>query len=103
MGILKRIFKRRSRPGLQQLPMGSLTVNRQGEVITSTVSSAYPKLLLREIARAVVLLFREAREAQIPLAELNLHYASLDITARELRGGAIIFIFPQTALLPEPN
>ena len=103
MGILKRLFKFKTRPLVQQLPLGSFTVSQRGEVITSTVSSAYPKALLREIAREVLLLFREAREAQMPLAELSLHFASLRITARELRGGAIIFLFPQTALLPEPN
>lgn len=103
MGILKRLFRRRSRASLQQLPLGSLTVNRKGEVVTSTVSSSYPKSLLREIAGEVLRLFREAREAQIPMAELSLHYASLRITARELRGGAIIFIFPHTALTSEPN
>jgi len=48
----------------------------------------------------VVVLFREARDAQMPLAELTLHYASLRITARELRGGAIIFLFPQAAFSP---
>ena len=103
MGILKRLFKRRARPGLQQLPLGSITVNRKGEVTTSTVSSAYPKPLLREIAAEVLQLFREAREAQMPLAELSLHFASLRITARELRGGAIIFIFPQDSMTLEPN
>ena len=103
MGILNRIFKFRSRPVVQQLPMGSITVNQRGEVITSTVPSTYPKVLLREIAREVLMLFHEAREAQMPMAELSLHFASLRITARELRGGAIIFLFPQTALLPEPN
>ena len=33
----------------------------------------------------------------MPLAEVSLHFGSLRITARELRGGAIIFMFPQTA------
>jgi len=108
MGILKKIFKRRlgffkNRPVVQQLPLGSFTVSQTGEIVTSTVSSAYPRALLREISDEVLQLFREAREAQIPLAELSLHFASLRITARELRGGAIIFLFPQTALLPQPN
>jgi len=101
MGFLKRLFK--SRPLVQQLPLGSMTVSRDGELITTTISSAYPRALLQEIAQEVVTLFREARDAQMPLAELNLHFASLRITARELRGGAIIFLFPQTALLPAPN
>ena len=96
MGFLKRLFK--GRAAVQQLPLGSMTVTREGKVITTTISSAYPRALLREIAGEVVTLFREAREAQIPLSELSLHYASLRITARELRGGAIIFFFPQTAM-----
>jgi hypothetical protein len=105
MGILKKIFKRffGYRALVQQLPMGSFTVSQNGELITCTVSSAYPRALLHEIADEVLQLFREAREAQIPLAELSLHFASLRITARELRGGAIIFLFPQTALLPQPK
>jgi hypothetical protein len=39
----------------------------------------------------------------MPLAEINLYFASLRITARELRGGAIIFLFPQTAMLHTPR
>jgi hypothetical protein len=101
MGFLKRFF--RARAGVQQLPTGSITVDRDGRIVTSTVSSAYPKNLLRDIGQDVLGLFREARAAQMPLAEISLHFGSLHITARELRGGAIIFLFPQTALLPTPN
>ncbi len=101
MGFLKKLFG--TRAVVQQLPSGSVTVNQRGQVITSTVSSAYPPALLREIGREVLGLFREAREAQMPLAEVSIHYASLRVTARELRGGAIIFLFPQTALLPAPQ
>jgi hypothetical protein len=36
----------------------------------------------------------------MPLAEVSIHFASLHITARELRGGAIIFLFPQAAFSP---
>ena len=101
MGFLKKIF--RARAAVQQLPSGSVTVNPQGRIVTSTISSAYPPALLREIGREVLTLFREAREAQMPLAEVSIHYASLRVTARELRGGAIIFLSPQTTLLPAPN
>jgi hypothetical protein len=100
MEFLKKLF--RSRAAVQQLPSGSITVNRNGEIVTSTVSSAYPSGLLRDIGREVLLLFREARTSQMPLAEVTIHFASLRITARELRGGAIIFLFPQTAFSPTP-
>jgi hypothetical protein len=101
MGFLKKIFG--GRAAVQQLPSGTITVNQRGEVVSTTVSTAYPQSLLREIGRAVLLLFQEAREAQMPLAEVSLHYGSLRVTARELRGGAIIFLLPQTTLLPAPN
>ena len=101
MGFLKRFF--RARAGVQQLPTGSITVDRNGCIVTSTVSSAYPKSLLHDIGQDVLGLFREARAAQMPLAEISLQFGSLHITARELRGGAIIFLFPQTALFQTPT
>jgi len=98
MGFLKNIRKRfSSSAGIQRLPSGSMTVDHRGRVVTTTVSSAYPGPLLDEIGHGVQTLFTEARAAQMTLAELNLHFGSLRITARELRGGAIIFLHPQTA------
>ena len=101
MGFLKRFF--RGRATVQQLPTGTVTVDRHGEILTTTVSSAYSRNLLRDIGRDVLELFREARAAGMPLAEVSLHFGSLHITARELRGGAIIFILPQTVLLATPK
>ena len=104
MGLLTIIFQRfQSRAAVQQLPAGSMTVDRKGRVLITTVSSAYPAALLNEIGRSVQFLFQEARAAQITLAEISLHFGSLRITARELRGGAIIFLFPETALQPTPT
>jgi molybdopterin-binding protein len=100
MGFLNKIFGRRAE--VQQLPAGSITVDRDGVIVTSTVSSAYPTDLLAEIGHEVLALFRAARAAQMPFAEIGLCYGSLHITARELRGGAIIFLFPQTSMLPNP-
>ncbi len=100
MGFLKRLFRFRSRAAVQQLPSGSIAVDGQGNVVTSTVSSVYSKEMLHAIGRDVLALFREAREAQMPLAEVSINFVSLHITARELRGGAVIFLFPQTALSP---
>ena len=101
MGILNKFFG--ARAAILPLPAGTLTVDRQGNIVTSTVSSTFPKNLLQGIARDMLELFREARVAQMPLAEASLHFGSLRITARELRGGAIIFLFPQTALSAPPT
>ena len=97
MGILRKIFGRRAAV-VQSLPAGSLTVDRHGGIVSSTVSSSYPQNLLANIGREVVSLLREARAAEMPLGEISLHFGSLHITARELRGGAVIFLLPQTAL-----
>ena len=93
MGFLK--FFSRSRPVVQHLPSGSMTVDRDGNVVTTTIASGYPRPLLREIAHEVLRVFRDAHAAQMPLAEVNLHFASLRITAREMRGGAIVFLSPK--------
>ena len=104
MGFLKDIKRAfRSRPAVQQLPAGSLTVTRDGEIITSTVSSGYSKSLLTEIGRTVTALLREAREAQLPLTEVSIHYGSFLVTAHELRGGAVIFLQPQSTQSPLPT
>jgi hypothetical protein len=101
MGFLKKLFRRPA--GVQELPSGSLTIDRNGNTLTSTISSNYPAPLLREIAKDVLRIFHEARDSQVPLAEISIHFASLRVTARELRGGAIIFLFPQTAMVQMPR
>lgn len=101
MGFLKRLFS--SQADVQQLPTGTITVDRNGNIVTSTVSSAFSKKLLKAIASDVLELLNEARAAQSPLAEVSLHFGSLLVTARELRGGAIIFLLPQAALFPTIN
>ncbi len=93
MGILKLFAK--PNPSVQRLPRGSLTVDRNGEVVATTVSSAFPADVVQDLGAQVLRLFNEARKAQMPLTELNLHFASLQITARELRGGAVIFLKPK--------
>lgn len=96
MGLLNLFAK--PRPSLQRLPSGSMTVDRDGNIVTRTVTSSYPEEILHEIADEVLRLFQEARKAHLPLTEFRIHYASLHITAREARGGAIIFLSPAVHL-----
>src|SRR5262245_45456439 len=95
MGFLKLFSKSRAVVG--QLPSGSMTVDRSGKVVATTVSSGYPQAVLLQVADEVLTLFREARAAQLPLTEVNLHFATLQITAREMRGGAMIFLSPKSS------
>jgi hypothetical protein len=94
MGILN-IF---SKPPavLMLLPRGSFTVDREGRLLASTLPQAFPEELAEDIATEVLAIFRGAKNAQLSLNELVIRYANLKLTARELRGGAIIFLVPQT-------
>ena len=98
MGLLS-LFAR-SAPTLLRLPSGSFTVDREGCVLMGTLPSSFPVSLVKDIARQVLGAFGEAADAQLPLAELVINYPSLKITARELRGGAIVFLSPQAPSSP---
>ena len=98
MGLLNLFSK--PVPALLRLPAGSFTADSDGTVLIGTLPSSFPKELVDEIAQRVVAAFSEATEAQLPLVELNINYASLRIVARELRGGAIVFLSPRTPYAP---
>jgi len=98
MDFLKLFGKPVSAPS--RLPSGSFTVDRDGEVLVSTLPQSFPATVMREIGRHVAQTFREAQAAQLPLSEVIVHYASLKLTARDLRGGAIVFLAPQTPMDP---
>ena len=98
MGLLS-LFAR-SAPTLLRLPSGSFTVDREGCVLMGTLPSSFPASLVKDIARQVRAAFGEAAAAQLPLSELVINYPSLRIAARELRGGAIVFLSPQSPASP---
>lgn len=77
------------------MPSGTLTVDRNNEILATTVSSACSQEVLQEIGDQVLTLFQQARKSHLPLSEMTIHFSSLKITARELRGGAIIFLAPK--------
>lgn len=85
---------------LLKLPSGSFTVDRDGEVLVSTLPSNFPEVLVQEIAQHVLATFRGAQAVQLPLADLVLNYPSLKVTARELRGGAVVFLAPRAPYAP---
>ena len=99
MGLLKLFAK--PAPTLLRLPSGSFTVDREGAVLTSTLPSSFPVGLVKDIARQVRVAFAEAAEAQLPLSELIINYPSLRIAARELRGGAIVYLSPKIRTLSQ--
>jgi hypothetical protein len=94
MGLLNLFGK--ANAALIPLPRGSFTVDCDGRVLASTLPQAFPVAMAEEIALEVLAAFRAAKAAQIKLGEFIIRYANLKLTARELRGGAIIFLAPQT-------
>jgi hypothetical protein len=94
MGLLSLFSKPAAR--LLSLPRGSFTVDKEGRVLVSTLPQSFPVELAEDIATQVLVTFQSALSARITLNELVIRYANLKITARELRGGAIIFLVPQT-------
>jgi hypothetical protein len=98
MGLLSRFTK--SKPALLRLPSGSFTVDREGCVVVATLPSSFPNSLVNNIARQVLAIFRDSAEAQLPLSEIAINYPSLRISARELRGGAIVFLSTKAPYAP---
>ena len=96
MGLLN-LFKKGDdqTPSITRLPSGTYTVDAAGKVVISTLPRAFPQAAIQLISERVLQAFRSAREADMPLTELVVHYAALRLTARELRGGAIIFLAPR--------
>jgi hypothetical protein len=90
-----RLNKKSHAGELRCLPTGSFTVDSEGCVVSSTVPQSVPAALVREIGQGVVSIFRGAREANLSFSELVAQYAAFKITAREMRGGAIIFLSPK--------
>ncbi len=99
MGILSLLSKRGGLAGarsLIRLPAGSFTVDPTGKIVASTLPHSFPESRLRQIGDLVLATFQSARDARIPLTELIADYATLRLTARGLRGGAIIFLAPRS-------
>ena len=95
MGLLDFLFQKR-RTNLAPIPKGSFTVDREGRIMTSTLSGAFPQDHLNELGHRVLTIFRNAKNTDSPLTELLVHYSALKLHAREMRGGAIVFLTPLT-------
>lgn len=93
MGLLS-LFSRSAPANPVRLPAGSFTIDPGGRVIASTLPQSFPPNLVREIGQLVLSTFRSAQQANLPLTELIADYSALKLTARELRGGAIVFLAP---------
>ena len=98
MGFVTRFFVKPTKQALVQLPTGSFTMDREGHIMTSTLPQSFPAETIQAIGDHVLAAFRYAKRAQMPLSELIIHYSALKLLARELRGGAMVFLMPQTLM-----
>lgn len=95
MGFLT-AYHKKPKADVKRLPSGTFTVDAQCRIVSSTVPGSVSEAQVREIGRHVLAIFASAREARLPFSELIVHYAAFKITAREMRGGAIVFLLPKT-------
>ncbi len=100
MGILKP-FSRAQKPlRPERLPSGCYTIHRGGELVASTLPSSFSRAAMLEVGRVVIEAFHSAQKTNLALTDLHLKFSGLTITAREMRGGALIFLEPATLQLP---
>jgi hypothetical protein len=93
MGFLTKLTPK---SGLHRLPSGTFTVDPNGEIVSSTVPQWVPEAQVEEIGREILAVFRAAGEAHLQFSEMKVQYEAFKITAREMRGGAIIYLSPKT-------
>jgi hypothetical protein len=74
-------------------------VDREGKVVTSTVSSTVAGQTLEQISAQVLQTFKDAKQAELNMTEFSITMGAMNIKARELRGGAIIFLSSRGAAL----
>ncbi len=95
MGIL-RPFNRTTQPvSSARIPSGCFAIHREGGLVSSTLPKTATELLVKDIARTVMDAFANAAKNDLPLTDLHIRYSGLNIVARDLRGGLIIFLTPR--------
>lgn len=81
--------------GPARFPRGSYTIASNGAIGFSTLPGSFPRDRMEAIGKVVLSALNTAREIGNPFTELAADFAGLEIRARDLAGGAIIFITPQ--------
>ena len=76
------------------MPIGCFALHREGGIICSTLPHWFSTKTATEIGRVVIAAFRVAAETSVPITEIYVRYRGLTIFARDLRGGAIVFLTP---------
>jgi hypothetical protein len=78
-----------------RFPRGSFTISTTGKIVVSTLPGSFPRERMEAIGKVILSALATARELGTPFTELAADFAGLEIRARDLVGGAIVFITPQ--------
>jgi CheY-like chemotaxis protein len=81
--------------GTGQFPCGSYTVTSTGKIAVSTLPSSFPRVIMEVIGKVFLSTLGSATDLGCPLTELAADFPSVEVRARVVEGGAIIFITPQ--------
>lgn len=95
MGFLS-AFSKPAKPDVRRLPSGTFTIDAAGHIVSSTVPRSVSESQVKDIGRQILAIFEGAQKANLDFSELVVQYSTFKITAREMRGGAIIFLSPRT-------
>ncbi len=94
MGILNPFVRTIIPVEAARIPSGCFAVHRDGGIVCSTLPQWFPVQSAVEIGRAVIETFRLGVEMNAVLNEISVRYTGMTIAARDLRGGALIFLNP---------
>lgn len=94
MGVLKPFVRTTIPVEAGRMPSGCFAVNRQGGIICSTLPQWFPMETAEEIGDTILASFRIASETNVKLTDISVRYSGMNILARDLRGGALIFLVP---------
>ena len=94
MGVLKPFVRTTVPVEAGRMPSGCFAVHREGGIICSTLPQWFSRDTTEEIGRTVLDAFRIASETNVTLNDFTIRYSGMNIIARDLRGGALIFLVP---------
>ena len=103
MGFVTQFFIKPRKTDLVEFPKGSFTVDGRGKVLTSTRPRKFVAQHVQAIASAVLAAQKSARQGNSPLTDLVISFAGLKLVARDMRGGAIVFLERQSDIAQPPN
>lgn len=81
--------------GSGQFPCGSYTVTSMGKIAVSTLPSSFPRVIMEVMGKVFLSTLTNAKDLDCPLTELAADFPGVEVRARTVEGGAIIFLTPQ--------